>query len=487
MIVTILGSCRQDSIYNLENVTVTTIKDEVSYPHYSNEIIEVIKFCKYGHISSEETITVFRTPILKNKPIIFNSKLKQEFESTNVFIIEIASRKAYKLNKHFVHHILYDLKLFNKNKDKIQFIEESDEEIEENILWIKKELNRPIIIVCHISTYNKGTRYELSKTLEQICNKHNIMFLNPVKELLKRGYDINTLVVKEEILSHYNDLGHSVIKGVYKDYLMKMYRKKIILVFSDSLTNITQNSDGHFFGLGDLFRAVISMYQFSKKYDFELFVDFQHHPLSNFLQPQYHPYNDLIRDNKDNIRYIRPVDVEEYIINNVESVDFFMTNSVFDDPITDECKEFVKNILVPNEEMEKYIEEKRKSIPYNEYNIIHYRLGDDELIKNDVNELNLLIAAKHLVDGKIEENSILMSDSMNFKKIIKMNRDIFMFDIDIAHFGYNEHRERIKDTLFEFFIVIKSKSIRTSSVYGWPSGFVKIANDIYDVPMTIVV
>jgi hypothetical protein len=174
MIVTILGSCRQDSIYKLDNIKVTSIKEQISYTHYSNEILEVIKFFTYGDITPEETVTTFRTPILQNKPIHLSTLLKNEFESTDVFVIEIASKKAYKFNGRFVHHILFDFPHFNHYKDKIQLYDESDEEIENNILLMKSKLNKPIIIVGHICTYNRGFNCSLKYSQILTLLKTNI-------------------------------------------------------------------------------------------------------------------------------------------------------------------------------------------------------------------------------------------------------------------------------------------------------------------------
>jgi len=44
MKLTILGSCRQDSLYSYFDVT--NIKEKLTYPHYSKEIIQAIEFCK---------------------------------------------------------------------------------------------------------------------------------------------------------------------------------------------------------------------------------------------------------------------------------------------------------------------------------------------------------------------------------------------------------------------------------------------------------
>jgi hypothetical protein len=46
MIITILGSCRQEYLRTLYEIT--DIQDNISFPHYTKEMLEVIKFCKYG-------------------------------------------------------------------------------------------------------------------------------------------------------------------------------------------------------------------------------------------------------------------------------------------------------------------------------------------------------------------------------------------------------------------------------------------------------
>ena len=220
--VTVLGSCRQHSISKLHNVS--SIQENLSYPHYTKEILEVIKFakgCKSPNLTPEETLYTFRTPIL-NKNIVTNTIFKQEFENSDVFIIEIASKKYYKYNNIYIHHIAedpyYNLPIIDKLEKGIQ----SDEEIEEDILEIKRLITKPINIVSHLVTRNSGERYNLSILLENICTKHKILFLNPVKELKKIGANLDELFVKENILSHYTERGHQIISTIYKDFINKV-------------------------------------------------------------------------------------------------------------------------------------------------------------------------------------------------------------------------------------------------------------------------
>lgn len=219
MILTIFGSCRQDSLYS--KYLVTEVKELLSYPHYSKEVLEVIKFILYGHISPADTVHTFRTPILYQQQVS-NTMFTQMMQESDVFVIEIASKLAYKYNDSYVHHILYDDDKFNTGyKDKIQVLVQDDDEIEKDILEIRRLLQKPIVIVGHITTYNHGSRYELVCLLEKICAKHNIIFINPVKELIQRGYKIENLTRDEPVLAHYNHDGHSVMREIYAEFIDK--------------------------------------------------------------------------------------------------------------------------------------------------------------------------------------------------------------------------------------------------------------------------
>ena len=216
MNITILGSCRQHTLRNKYNIT--NIQEQLSYPHYTKEILEVIKYCKYNHIKKQETINLFRTPILTKKPANFE-EINNDFNSTNIFILEIASKIKYNYNNTYVHHIVteekYNVPIINEIKIETQL----KEEIEEDILKIKDELNKPFIIVSHLVTKNSGERYNLSCWLEEICLKYNIPFINPVKELIKKSVNIEDIFIKEDVLAHYNENGHNEILKIYSEYI----------------------------------------------------------------------------------------------------------------------------------------------------------------------------------------------------------------------------------------------------------------------------
>ena len=216
MNITILGSCRQHSLKNKFNIT--DIQEELSYPHYTKEIIEVIHFCKYNHIIPDETINIFRTPILNKTPPNFE-KINSQFNSSNLFILEISSKIKYKYKNYYVHHIATDEQYNTTNKNEIKIEIQDKNEIEEDILKIKNELNKPLIIVSHLVTRNYGERFILASWLEEICLKYKIPFINPVKELQNKNINIDDLFLEENTLAYYNNKGHNEIFLIYDEFI----------------------------------------------------------------------------------------------------------------------------------------------------------------------------------------------------------------------------------------------------------------------------
>jgi hypothetical protein len=253
--------------------------------------------------------------------------------------------------------------------------------------------------------------------------------------------------------------------------------KTVILVWTQKVNNLGEE---HFWGLGDILRGTMSMFQYSKKYNFCLIVDIQLHPISKFLKVNTHEYSDFVLENKDNIPFVFEDKIEEYLINN-DNVVYLFTNSFLIEGVTQECKDFMKTILTPTDEFEKYMQKiyTQFSIPVN-YNIIHFRLGDNYLIHNNNCDFQKCI---NIMNSNIEQNDILISDSFKFKEeIIHRNYKVNLFMIPITHLGYYKHND-IRDTIFEFFLITKSSKIKTYTCYSHISGFVNMASIIYDIPL----
>jgi hypothetical protein len=217
---------------------------------------------------------------------------------------------------------------------------------------------------------------------------------------------------------------------------------------------------------------------------FRFIVDIQHHPISCFLEIQKTEFSEFVFNNKNNIDYVCYGAVEEYINQTNKDVLLILTNDFFNGTISNDCKNFIKNILNPSKEYKKYIDYQITKIPFEKYNILHYRLNDDEFknigVGKNIDYLNNMTIS---VNKNKEKNDILITDSLSFKEHVFLNSDIFLFDTKLCHLGLSKDFYAIRDTLFELFLISKSSKIKTYCKIHAVSGFVKWISLVYDIPI----
>lgn len=255
--------------------------------------------------------------------------------------------------------------------------------------------------------------------------------------------------------------------------------KTVILVWTTNVCNYPKD-DKITWGLGDLVRGTIHMYQLSKKLQFNLIVDIHLHPIHTCLD--YDGNIDeyaFVDENAYNIPFV--INVEKFLVAHNENKFCVLTNDWFQEPITDECKNFIKSILQPNKTLEQRIELTLHNLPFKNYNILHYRLGDDLLVRgsNENNTFDDLLAK---LRTRSNSNTLFISDSESFKSFTRSQTNTFMLNTIVRHIGFDKHGNELSDTLLEFFIMTKADYIQTYSVYCWMSGFVSIAKNVYGIP-----
>jgi len=248
------------------------------------------------------------------------------------------------------------------------------------------------------------------------------------------------------------------------------------------------NEKEFYFGLGDLIRSTIKLYELSKIMNFRLIVDIQLHPISSFLEIQKTEYSDYVLQNKNNVDYVCYGAVEDYINQSSKDVSLILTNDFFKGIVSNDCKTFMKNILKPTPEYQQYIEFQLSTLPFPNYNIIHYRLNDDEFKNNGSTGKNLeyLLSMTQSVNNNKEINDVLLTDSVSFKEYSFLNNNVFIFDTKLCHLGLSKDYYAIRDTLFEFFLITRSAKIKTYCKIHHVSGFVKWISEVYDIPIQIL-
>lgn len=486
MKVTIFGSCRQQPL--LSHYTGTSIQEALTYPHYTKEIIQAIEFCKGMPI--HHTQHCFRTGILQKSPITNQEELQREYEESDVIVVEIASRISYEWNHLFMHHIATEEQYGFHARDQIVQRELTDEEIEAD-LWRIKQLvqGKKLLVASHIHTREQGKRYDLIKLVERLCQKYNILFMSP-SEYLVHEKDVYQ---EESVLAHYTDKGKYLIGLVYKEKIETLFTNKtVVFVVKQQYCNYTQTPTSCFWGIGDMIRSIYGMYKKSKQFSFHLIVDISQHPISNFLLHSKHNYTTQMMSMLDTIPIIPNDMIDTHLHTMFTTTDVVYMGAHCGLDAYNACeydasiKQMIKHHFRPNSEFVSYFDQLVNTISLSSMNIMHYRLGDSELVRNIIKPELLDRYHDHLYKYMVED-CILLSDSFAFKSMaLERNCNAIIFHHEIGHIGYDTSPNKIKNSLFEFFMASKVKSIKSYSVYEWASGFIYSIHKLFDVPVDIV-
>lgn len=217
MTLTIFGSCRQDSLYKIFNVT--DIKNRLTYPHYSAEVLQAVRYCSgIADPSLLSSDFVFRSWILDRKRFPYRKILRQ-FIKTDLFVLEIATRCSYKYKDSYLHHICVDEEYGFPDIDNVQFYLEDDNVVKSNIAEIQRILGpKPFMVVSHFYTRELGPRFDFVCSLKSICAELNIPFFDPVEQL-GGVKNLLPLVEDEPVISHYTPEGHDIIQVKYHEFI----------------------------------------------------------------------------------------------------------------------------------------------------------------------------------------------------------------------------------------------------------------------------
>ena len=477
--ITILGSCRQDSLSKKYNIT--SIKEKLSYPHYTKEILQVLHYCMFDNLKPEETI-IFRTPAI-NKKILLNNIFLNDIKNSDIIFIEIASRKYYKYKNLYAHHILYDDPRYNILKNEIEFGELTDNEIIEDLnKMIELLKDKKIIIVGHLVMKQEGIRYELLQLLKNYCLKNNILFIDPITELLKKN-PINDIVHVDG--NHYTEKGHNEIFKIYEKYITNCYDNYCITSYIENCKTIKQSP-----GLGDYIRGCLTLMKFCEKYNYTFYINKDSHEMFSFFENSsvYIDSNDeKIKKNKDILEILFNKGLNT-MNNQLEQLFLSKQNphvitSAFYNypdnfgPIDNYQFNLLNKIFIPNQTFQKEIDNvlKELQVEKNKYNILHIRAGD-QLIRNDRIEPSLLQDVINIIDKNnlIKETTVLVTDSTQLALVLIKKYDLLKYyNTKKIHLGdrYLNNsllkREYIKNTLIDLFIMYYSKHINAIPSSGF--------------------
>ena len=475
--ITVLGSCRQWPIAN--HFSTSSIQMTLNFPHYTKEILQQILYLKYRNIPDEYTNYCFRHGLLnyctKGVDDSMYSSLKEEFDKTTTFVIEIASRISYEWNGLYLHHISTEEQYNFYDRNNITIRDLTNEEIEEDLIKIRDELYpKKILIVSHFSTYNHGKRYELIQLLQHLTTKLDLPFLNQTNMIEKHG--ANNILHDEYVLTHYNDNGNYHVGLWLADKIREMIhnetnKKLLCQVYYTDEERVAKYT---FHGFGDFIRGCIYLYQVSRNTNLTLKINFSHHLLNHFFVCKQY----LSLDECKNTTYVFSEHMNIFDYNNI------FCNRFEDKSISDDCKQFIINhCFTPKISFQNTLNEIKTKLNLidKQYYVIHIRLHDDD--KYNFNRHVYILNNIHSIANKHDENSkflLIASNNtylpyINYPFIIKTN-------LERGHMGMHvTSLQQTKDTMIEFMLMTTCIKIYQLSVYSWGSGFSDTINKIYDI------
>ena len=253
-------------------------------------------------------------------------------------------------------------------------------------------------------------------------------------------------------------------------------------------------------GFADFLRGTIALYNFSKKYDYQLFVDGSH-PVFTFLKSN----KNIILTDLNIHEFLPPLSYNhihtllDKMFNKGQSFGV-MTNSFYTlkngilenyGPITEDCRDYLKDILSPTLEVENKMKEVLDMYNLTNYKVIHLRFGDIFLNEDEYDEDRYKLYYNKIIELKHDKYVLLSDSSIIANKLKKeINElgtnntiDLYYWDNNKIHLGDLKNKKsnnsNILDTMVDFFIMSKSTEIIANG-----SGFSKISSIIYDIPYT---
>lgn len=409
-----------------------------------------------------------------------------------------------------IHSKIAPIQHFNLTKEKN--IEDIDSE-KEDLLLFKEDIYKmnDIKISNNISLnfekediYSKIPKIQFKEIIIPYQNMHDTYDLNSINKNISVPVYMNMFIGDE-----FNEGDVSRLKKKQVSTIYHVYQTK----YNDN-TNVT--------GFGDFIRGCFFTLQFCKRHQFicKILIN---HPISIFLKngnssSLYRKlYNTLFftqSNLKDTIFNRNNNNIENFILAGKTSVDFveylcrlkIFNHSIFSystlfpyDNISDEECEIVKTLLEPSDEMEQYIDEAMTEygIFKKQYIVIHVRSGDAYL-KNETKIFNshyfntltsdiFNIINEYGNNGNGMNDFLLISDNNEIKYLLHENFPMIKISYkDITHLGegIELEKEKVKNTLIDFYLISNASHIFSFTVYPHGTGFSYWCSKVYNIPYT---
>jgi hypothetical protein len=335
---------------------------------------------------------------------------------------------------------------------------------------VYQELYRDKIKPTGFGDFIRGCYYLL-----QFCNRHKfepkVFIYNSIAEFLinhSENYDSKIYDSTNYDSTNYDSTNYDNTNYDSKNYDSKNYDSK--------------NYDSDYDIYQKLNRGVLS--------NIPMFVK------NNWVDCVLDPNNYIVGCTKSNHVYN---DFVRYLCQDVDVVsnNIFIYNIMFpeDEEITPDDKIYIQLMLQPTCEMSEYVDETLKNLRFNKkkYNVIHIRSGDKYLCENSTifatAYIKKIVNEVFLIFNNNKDTSdydyLLVADNNEIKRfLMEIYPNIKSLLLDIIHLGNGSvlERQKVKNTLLDFYLLSNSNAIHSFTSYPHGSGFSYWCAKTYDIP-----
>lgn len=252
-------------------------------------------------------------------------------------------------------------------------------------------------------------------------------------------------------------------------------------------------ASGSSHGLGDLIRGMLVCSKLCDQNGLKHVVLTKEHPIGEHLEYTYEdesiPSDLQLADN--------PVVTASFIegSNALRDIALSGTHKIYtnfdyklaflksiDHLISDVYKQRVKAILTPNSQSQVQLDKIKSTLPP-KYEILHFRFGDAThayVSKAKIELCKQFILRKHRIHN-YELPLIVCCDSNAIKKALP--EEIQVIPIEPVHVGNCKDKDKVLNTLIEYWLIANSERIISYTTYSWISGFVRWVSWLNDIPI----
>ena len=398
--------------------------------------------------------------------------------------------------------------------------------------------------------YNEGNFSSCAKNLVEIYNESNSLDIDLccycMYKLAEINIDDENIDIILKILEEQADLKEQHLKLIES---VKTQKKQIDVQIDLNIKKLKKsvviNSyyDESSSGVGDFLRGCCYLHTLFSDRGLDNFeIDFKHHQIGHFIKSQcgykykrknifdtekyFKEHSNTLNyfDNmKNNLNVSLSVSTKKswgffkkkiHIFSNYSDFIFKNPEDKLKHVISDNTKKFMKSNII----FDKTVDDKFQELATKEYDVIHFRLGDYQILKdnkikiqddhdNNINTTKfdisydrcLDLVVKSIIDA--EKHVVLLSDSNSLKDyVVKNIPERYASKLIVLHYnsfhcssnpGFLDNiitdKKDKKNKMFyvalDMKICTQAQKIVSYSVYPWGSGFTFWLSRIYDIPI----